>query len=53
MLNVDRQTDDSLTGNRKRSLEAWGLDLSRKKVKTMSFRLNILLLTKTFESSQS
>ena len=34
MLKVDRQTDDSLIGNRKRSLESSDLDFSRKKLKS-------------------
>ena len=34
MLKVDRQTDDSLTGNRKRSLESSGLDFPGKKLRS-------------------
>ena len=32
ILKVDRQTDDSLTGNRKSSLKSAGLDFSKKKI---------------------
>ena len=34
MLKVDRQTDTSLTGKRKRSLESSGLDFPGKKLKS-------------------
>ena len=48
MLKVDRQTDDSLTGNRKRSLESSGLDFPREK--SLSRNKKYLTFTEIFES---
>ena len=47
MLKVDRQTDTSLTGKRKRSLESSGLDFPRK---NLSKNKKYLTFTQIFKS---
>ena len=46
MLQIDRHTDNSLTGNRKRSLESLGLDFSKKKNHKSKLKLNSEFLLK-------
>ena len=55
MLKVDRQTEDSLTGNRKRSLESSGMDFPGEKLKSkqkiFDFYSDIWVISQNCENS--